>query len=165
MSDPSASNWPPRMAQEAWLRALDERLAGGRDANAPDAVDGRIYPLHLAVSRHWKVHYFTADMADDPDHRGEDAAFLDDMPKVLGDKAVAALERIRDALCLDYGGIDFGLGPGGGVLPFEANATMAVIPPGPDERWAYRRPAVTRILDAVRAMMMRRAGSARPHGA
>ena len=32
-------------------------------------VDGELYPLHLAISRHWKVHYFTADMADDPDHR------------------------------------------------------------------------------------------------
>jgi hypothetical protein len=25
-------------------------------------IDGEIYPLHLAVSRHWKVHYFTADL-------------------------------------------------------------------------------------------------------
>ena len=27
-------------------------------------VDGTLYPLHLALSRDWKVHYFTADMAD-----------------------------------------------------------------------------------------------------
>jgi hypothetical protein len=145
----------------------DELLAiGYLDARGPDGnarkyramiIDGRIYPLHLAISRHWKVHYFTADMADDPAHRREDAAFLDDMPGVIGSNAMAALERIAKALRLDYAGIDFGLGADGGVLLFEANATMVVAPPDPDERWTYRRPAVARILDAVGAMMNARA--------
>jgi hypothetical protein len=120
-------------------------------------IDGRLYPLHLAVSRYWKVHYFTSDMADHDDHRREDEAFLADMPKAIGAKAVAALGRIADALGLDYAGIDFGLGPDGEVLLFEANATMAVNPPDPDPRWDYRRTAVTRILDAVGAMMRSRA--------
>ncbi len=120
-------------------------------------VGGRLYPLHLAVSRHWKVHYFTADMADHAGHRAEDAAFLNNMTKTIGVEAVAALERIAAILDLDYAGIDFGLSPDGGVLLFEANATMVVNPPDPDERWNYRRPAVATILDAVRAMMIDRA--------
>jgi hypothetical protein len=41
----------------------------------------------------------------------------------------------------------------GDLLLFEANATMVVNPPEPDERWAYRRPAVERILAAVRRML------------
>ncbi len=120
-------------------------------------VDGQIFPLHAAVSRHWKVHYFTADMADDPAHRLEDAAFLDDMESVIGRKAMTALARIRDTLSLDYGGIDFGLSPSGEVLVFEANTTMVVNPPDPDERWSYRRSAVRKILDAVDVMIMRTA--------
>jgi hypothetical protein len=120
-------------------------------------VDGQIYPLHLAISEHWKVHYFTADMANDPLHRAEDAAFLADMPAILGAKAVTALERIRDTLELDYGGIDFGLNAAGDVLLFEANATMIVNPPDPDERWAYRRAAVGKVLDAVGTMILGRA--------
>jgi hypothetical protein len=60
-------------------------------------------------------------------------------------------------LDLDYGGIDFGLSPAGDVLLFEANATMVVNPPDGDERWAYRRAAVTTILDAVRTMIRGRA--------
>jgi Tetratricopeptide repeat len=135
--------------------------ARGADGNARKyrvmIVDGCIYPLHVAVSRHWKVHYFTADMAENPAHRGEDSAFLEDMPKEIGSKAMAALERIRDALGLDYGGIDFGLGPNGEVLLFEANATMVVNLPDSDPRWTYRRPAVERILDATRAMLIGRA--------
>lgn len=126
-------------------------------------VNGVLYPLHLAVSHSWKVHYFTADMADSPENRAEDAAFLADMAGTLGPEAVAALGRIRDALGLDYGGVDFGLGADGKILLFEANATMAVHPPDADERWAYRRQPVARILDAVTAMMTGRAAPSDLH--
>jgi glutathione synthase/RimK-type ligase-like ATP-grasp enzyme len=63
------------------------------------------------------------------------------------------LMRIRDALGLDYAGIDFGLGPDGELLLFEANATMVIASPDSDERWAYRRSAISTILDAVVAMI------------
>jgi hypothetical protein len=141
--------------------AIEYLDARGKDGNARKYramfVNGQIFPLHAAISRHWKVHYFTADMADNPAHRLEDAAFLDDMQAVIGPKAMVALGRIRDALGLDYGGIDFGLSRSGDIIVFEANATMVVVPPGPDECWSYRRPAVRKILDAVDVMMMRAA--------
>ena len=140
------------------LLVIEYLDARGKDGNARKyrvmMIAGRTYPLHLAISEKWKVHYFTADMADRPDHRLEEAKFLSDMRAVLGDKALRALERIRDALGLDYAGIDFGLGPDGDLLLFEANATMVIAQPDRDERWAYRRAAITAILDAVVAMIM-----------
>jgi tetratricopeptide (TPR) repeat protein/glutathione synthase/RimK-type ligase-like ATP-grasp enzyme len=146
------------------LLVIEYLDARGKDGNARKyrvmMIGGEIYPLHLAISREWKVHYFTSDMAHEPDHRLEEASFLSDMRAALGDRAVAALEQIRDLLGLDYGGIDFGLGRDGELLLFEANATMVVNPPDPDERWAYRCTAVCRILDAVVAMIMQR--STRP---
>jgi Tetratricopeptide repeat len=142
------------------LLVIEYLDARGKDGNARKyrvmMIDGQIYPLHLAISRRWKVHYFTSDMADDADYRSQDAAFLEDMPAVLGMKAIAALERIAVELGLDYGGIDFGLSPTGDVLLFEANATMVVNPPDQKEVWSYRRPAVSRILDAVSAMILSR---------
>jgi len=132
------------------------------DARAPDGkvrkyramtIGGQLYPLHVAVASHWKVHYFTADMADSPGHRAEDAAFLRDMATVLGRRAMAALAAIQSALGLDYAGIDFGLNARGDVLLFEANATMVVNLPEQDERWAYRRAAVERIYAAVRSLL------------
>lgn len=120
-------------------------------------IDGVAYPLHLAISFDWKVHYFSAAMADDVAHRQEEERFLEDMPGVLGPRAMAALGRIQAALGLDYAGIDFAVAPDGSVLLFEANATMVVFPPGPDARWDYRRSTIARVLDAAREMLIRRA--------
>ena len=147
------------------LLVIEYLDARGKDGNARKyrvmMIGGRIYPLHLAISRKWKVHYFTSDMADQPDHRREEAAFLRDMPAALGDRAITALERIQDALGLDYAGIDFGIGPDGDLLLFEANATMVIAPPDDDERWAYRRAAISQILDAVVAMILHKAQASR----
>ena len=104
-------------------------------------VDRKLYPLHLAISRDWKVHYFRADMAESADNRLHDRAFLDDMAGFIGPRGMAALERINAALDLDYGGIDFAVDAAGDILFFEGNATMVMAPLGPDEKWAYRRPA------------------------
>jgi glutamate/tyrosine decarboxylase-like PLP-dependent enzyme/glutathione synthase/RimK-type ligase-like ATP-grasp enzyme len=116
-------------------------------------IDGEIYPLHVAISSDWKIHYFTAEMAEQPAHRAEDAEFLENMPGVLGPRAMQALAHIQATLGLHYAGVDFGLSGSGDLLLFEANATMVVNPPEPDERWAYRRPAVERIFAAVRRML------------
>lgn len=120
-------------------------------------VDGRLYPLHLAISEHWMVHYFTAAM-DREDHRREEAAFLADMPGTLGAAAMRALERVARRLGLDYAGVDFSLDREGRLVLFEANATMVVRRPEPGEAFAYRNAPVERILDAVHAMLFERAG-------
>ncbi len=142
------------------LLVIEYLDARGEDRNARKyrvmMIDGRIYPSHLAISANWKVHYFTSDMADHPEYRREEADFLRDMPAVLGSKAMTALERIRERLGLDYAGVDFGLGPDGDLLLFEANATMVIAPPGADERWAYRRDAIGKIRDAVVTMILQK---------
>ena len=116
-------------------------------------IGGALYPLHLAVSADWKVHYFTAAMADSSGFRAEERGFLADMPATLGERAMAALGNIQAALGLDYAGVDFALAPDGSLLLFEANATMAIIPPDDDPIWDYRRPAVTAALSAARNLV------------
>jgi hypothetical protein len=124
-------------------------------------IDRQIYPLHLALSRDWKVHYFTADMAARPDHRALDAAFLQNIASI-GGKADTALQRLCAVLDLDYGGVDFALNRAGEILFFEANATMLVQPPVLDPKWSYRRPAVEAVLGAAAAMLRQRAAYRSP---
>ena len=147
------------------LLAIEYLDARGADGNARKyramMIGGKIYPLHLAISRNWKVHYFTSDMADQPDHRAEELAFLTDMPSVIGGKAMAALAAIWGAIGLDYAGVDFGVSAAGDLLLFEANATMVIAsPPDHDPRWAYRRAPISAAIEAVVAMIKERAGVA-----
>jgi hypothetical protein len=116
-------------------------------------IDGRAYPVHLAIAHEWKVHYFSADMTDNAAHRAEEQRFLADPAAALGERAWAALAQIGERIGLDYAGVDFALGRDGNVVVFEANATMAVYPPEADPRWDYRRPAYDAVIAAVRAMI------------
>jgi hypothetical protein len=140
------------------------------DAQGPDGrfrkyrvmfIGGALFPLHLAVSPDWKVHYFSAPMAEVAGARAEEARFLADMPGVLGPTAMTALAAVADRLGLDYGGIDFGLSASGEVLLFEANAGMVIQPPGPEPIWDYRRVPIARALAAVKAMLLASAAATR----
>lgn len=137
------------------IEYLDARGADGKSRKyRVMLIGGRLYPLHVAISQDWMVHYFSADMADSEEHRAEDAAFLTDMAGVLGAAAVAALEQLQEILGLDYGGVDFGLNARGEILIFEANSTMSVVVPDSDTRWDYRRPVVQGVFQAVLQMLM-----------
>jgi glutathione synthase/RimK-type ligase-like ATP-grasp enzyme len=151
------------MAEVIAIEYLDARDADGwvRKYRVM-IVGGKLYPLHLAISKQWKIHYFSADMRDRAEHRAEEAKFLADMPGVLGARAMAALERLSAAIGLDYGGIDFGLNQDGEILLFEANATMVVEQPDEDPCWDYRRAAVERIHAAVHDLLLNGAGATRP---
>ncbi len=144
------------------LLAIDYLAARGADGGARKyrvmIIDGARYPLQLAISQDWKVHYFTADMAADATHRDEERRFLDDMEAAIGMRAKAALQRIGEQMGLDYAGVDFGLGADGAVLLFEANATMVINPPDPDPIWDYRRAPILRALDAAKRLVLARAG-------
>jgi hypothetical protein len=148
------------MAQELLVISyLDARGADGMARKYRVMfIDGVAYPLHLAISRDWKVHYFSSQMADNAAFREEERRFLADMPGVLGAKAMRALAQIAAELDLDYAGIDFALRADGSVMLFEANATMVVFPPGPDPKWDYRRPAIDAVLAAATRMLIARVG-------
>ncbi len=143
-----------------FMQYLDSR---GADGNVRKyrvlMIDGRLYPVHLAISSHWKIHYFSAEMAERPEHRAEEARFLADMPGTLGPKAMAALQQIQSILGLDYAGIDFGLNKDGDILLFEANATMAVYRPDASPEWDYRRVAIEHVYTAVRQLLQSRASA------
>jgi hypothetical protein len=119
-------------------------------------IDGQLYPVHMAMSANWKVHYVTSDMHHNAAYRQEEAGFLADMNGFIGVDAVRALERVAQSMQLDYAGIDFALGATGRVVVFEANAAMAIFLPDADPRWDYRRAPMTRALDAVKRMIVTR---------
>ncbi|HZB91119.1 MAG TPA: hypothetical protein VE397_06750 [Stellaceae bacterium] len=119
-------------------------------------VDRAPYPYHLAISQHWLVHYFSADMLHPSWKRAEEARFLADPAATLGRKAMAALAAIGRRLDLDFCGIDFTLDPAGKLLVFEANATMAVHLRDAAETFPYKHVHVPKIFEAFETMLARR---------
>lgn len=115
-------------------------------------VAGEVYPYHLAISRRWLVHYWTAGMDTDAARRVEEQQFLADPEAALGTPAWRALAAIGRRLGLDYGGIDFSVLPDGRLLVFEANAPMLVHPEHA-AMFSYRNEAVARIRDAFGALL------------
>ncbi len=145
------------------IEYLDARGADGRSRKYRVMfIDGELYPLHLAISADWKVHYFSADMATRQGYRDEERRFLEDMAGTLGPRTLTTLSRIAATLGLDYAGIDFGVDAKGSVLLFESNATMAILTPAPDPMWDYRRAPIARALAAATQMVCRRAAPAAP---
>ncbi|HQU16939.1 MAG: hypothetical protein B7Z66_06470 [Chromatiales bacterium 21-64-14] len=122
------------------------------------SINGSLFPIHMAISTQWKVHYFSSDMDEYAQYRAEEEAFLNNFSAFIGPNATAALENISRALDLDYCGIDFGIDRNGNVLLYEANATMVINPPTHDEQWDYRRPAIEHALGAAKRMFAERAG-------
>jgi Flp pilus assembly protein TadD len=115
-------------------------------------LNGAIYPLHLAISRNWKVHYFSSDMASSEAYRAEELRYLSDPESAIGGPAMAALRHIGEAIGLDYAGVDFGVGADGSALVFEANAAMRIVPPQSGPLGDYRRPFIERAMAAARTL-------------
>lgn len=139
------------------IEFIDTRSEDGRfQKYRAMAIGGELYPSHMAVSNHWNVHYFSAQMGKA--ERAEEARYLADMRGSLGVVAFEALKRVADALGLEYVGIDFGVAQDGRVVVFEANAAMTIFMPEPRPETEYRRRAASRIFEAAQQLVMRKAG-------
>ena len=119
-------------------------------------INGAFYPIHMAISSNWKVHYFSSDMADNSKYRAEEAVFLNDFTSYLGAQALSALEKTSQMLQLDYCGIDFGIDQKGNVLLYEANATMLICHSDNEKDNDYKRNAIENALAATKRMFVER---------
>jgi Flp pilus assembly protein TadD/glutathione synthase/RimK-type ligase-like ATP-grasp enzyme len=125
-------------------------------------IGDALYPLHLAISEGWKVHYATSAMDEHSTFRTEEARFLRSMAAAISEKGVRALRAVQGLLELDYGGIDFALDDAGNLIVFEANAVMTMLPPDDQPQWEYRRGAFDRAAQAARVMLVERAKRGSP---
>jgi tetratricopeptide (TPR) repeat protein len=122
-------------------------------------VDREPFPYHLAISSRWMVHYFSAEMAQDPALLAEERRFLENPAAALGRSAFAAIKAIGLALDLDYGGVDFTMLPDGQVFVFEANATMLIHREPEQGPSAYKNRHVQAAVDAFGRLLAKRSAA------
>jgi tetratricopeptide (TPR) repeat protein len=118
-------------------------------------VDGDIFPYHLAIHDHWKIHHYRTCMKETPWMQEEERRFLDRPDTVLTTGHYATLLKIVDIVGLDLFGIDCSILPNGELLVFEVNACMLIEPD--DSDYAYRIPSNTAVKQAFTRMLARAA--------
>jgi len=111
-------------------------------------VDGIAFPYHLAAAPQWMVHYQTSPMREAPRLREEERAFLEDPSRVLP-AWNRIMPQIAAAVGLDYFGIDATVLPDGRLFVFEADAAMLVHDEDARNVFAYKRPHVGKIREAL----------------
>jgi hypothetical protein len=119
-------------------------------------VDGVPYPVHLAISDNWMIHYYNALMAQHAWMRDEEAAFLADPRAAFDGPRFEAIVNIGAAVQLEYFGIDCTIDRDGNVFVFEADAAMLVHTSDPVDVYPYKHEYIPRIYRAVEKMLDRR---------
>jgi len=116
-------------------------------------IGGKAYPSHFAVSKHWMVHYLSAEMTDRPERRAEEAAWMADFDADFAQRHTAAFEALHRRIGLDYFGIDCAELPDGRLLVFEVDVAMIVHDLDPVDVFPYKKPAMQRLFAAFQAML------------
>lgn len=116
-------------------------------------VDGVPYPVHLAISPQWMIHYYNAPMSEHQWMRDEEARFLADIKSAFRGGAYDELLAINQAVGLEYFGIDCSLDNEGHVLVFEADPAMLVHASDPISLYPYKHEFIPRIFRAVERMI------------
>ena len=116
-------------------------------------IAGRAFPSHYAVQPHWMVHYLSAEMAERPERRAEEAAWMAGFEADFAPRHAAAFEALHRRLGLDYFGIDCAELPDGRLLVFEVDVAMIVHDLDSAEVFPYKKPAMRKLFEAFQAML------------
>lgn len=117
------------------------------------SICGRPYLAHMAVARHWMLHYLNAGMHEDAGKRAEEALELNEFGQRFGARHGEALRRIAATLDLEYFAIDCAQTKDGRLLVFEAGTAMIVHRMDPPDIFPYKQAPMTRICEAFVEML------------
>jgi hypothetical protein len=120
-------------------------------------IDGRPFPVHMAVGDQWKVWYLNADMALNVAHRTEEAKWMQFFDETFGRRHARAFCDMAKRVGMEYFLIDCAETAGGELLIFEADHCAIVHDMDPVSVYPYKPAAMKKLFDAFGAMLKRRA--------
>jgi hypothetical protein len=118
-------------------------------------INGQPFASHMAVSRHWMVHYLNAEMEIHADRRAQEASWMENFDHGFAVRHARAFSEIVERIGLDYFGIDCGELPDGRLILFEADIAMIVHAMDPPELFPYKKPAMRKLFNAFEAALQR----------
>jgi hypothetical protein len=154
-----------RSAVQYFLRYRGEEefyIAPFVDYRSPDGlfrkyrvalIEGRPYACHMAISEHWMIHYFNADMITRAERRAEEAQFMASFDEDFALRHAAALSAMAERIGLDYIPLDCGETRDGRILIFEAGTNMIVHAMDSPDLFPYKRAQMQKTFRAFHAML------------
>ncbi len=118
-------------------------------------VDGAAFPVHMAISKNWMVHYLNADMFDNASHRAEEKQFMNRFDEDFGRRHARALKSVVERTGLDYLLLDCAETSGGELLIFETGTAMIVHSLDPIEIFPYKPAHMGRLFSGFTRMLHR----------
>jgi glutamate/tyrosine decarboxylase-like PLP-dependent enzyme/glutathione synthase/RimK-type ligase-like ATP-grasp enzyme len=156
-------------ALSRYLAASDEThffIATFVDYSGPDGlfrkyrvvlIDGVPFAGHMGVSSHWMIHYLNAGMADSAEKRAEEEVFMRDFDTSFAQRHRVSLRNVYERFGLDYLVMDCAETPDGALFVFEADVGAVVHSMDPPDMFPYKVPAMQKVFDAFRALLLRTA--------
>jgi hypothetical protein len=137
---------------------IDYRSADGQFRKCRVAIfDGRPFACHMAISSHWMVHYFNADMALSVSKRNEEEQFMRDFENDFAERHKDSLGSVYNLLGLDYVVLDCAETQDGSLLIFEVDTAAIVHALDDPVLYPYKRPLMRKVFTAFREMLLDRA--------
>lgn len=122
-------------------------------------IGGTPWPVHLALSEDWIVHYLSAGMAADPARRAREAAWFAEFDTGFARRHAGALAQMQQHIGLDYWGFDGAETADGMLLVFEVDTALIVHDMDDPATFPYKRPAMRALFRAF-AQLVFGAGNA-----
>jgi glutathione synthase/RimK-type ligase-like ATP-grasp enzyme len=118
-------------------------------------IDGRPWICHMAISKHWMVHYLNAGMYDSAAKRDEEARVMARFDEEFARRHAKALTAVCERIGLDYFGLDCAETPDGELLIFEADVAMIVHAMDSPDMFPYKQQQMHKVFAAFRDMLCR----------
>jgi hypothetical protein len=125
-------------------------------------VGGRPFLCHVAIGRHWMLHYLNAGMAESAAKRAEEAALMAAFDIDFAARHREALADLAALGGLDYFAVDCAETREGRLLVFETDTAMIVHDMDPPDLYPYKAPQMRKIFRAFRELLYARALAASP---
>ena len=118
---------------------------------------GRSFACHMAISSHWMIHYFNADMTGSEAKRREEEQFMSNFEHSFAQTHEQGLASIFRSLGLDFIVLDCGETQEGKLLLFEVDTAAIVHALDDPELFPYKRAQMRKLFSAFREMLQARA--------
>ena len=148
-----------RLDQDFFVTAFEDYCApdGFYRKSRVAFIDRQPFLCHMAISRHWMVHYLNADMTGSASKRNEEADAMATFDDGFARRHAASFDALHDRLGFDYYSIDCAETRDGRLLVFEADAAAIIHLMDPPDMFPYKQPQMRKVFAAFEAMLRRRA--------